>query len=317
MTRHEWIVQQDAAGRLDLYLAERLDLSRNRVHQLLAEGRVRVDGSRPKKRDPVTEGQRIEVEVPDPAPIEAAPEPIPLDVLYEDEDMAIIDKPAGLVTHPAPGHPTGTLVNALLYQLGELSGIGGALRPGIVHRLDKDTSGLMAVAKSDAAHRALSDALKAREVKRVYLTALWGRLDPDEVEVDAPIGRDSRDRKRMTVREDGRSARSTFQVVERWRAASFCRVRLHSGRTHQIRVHAVHLGHPVVGDPLYGAGREKGFSGDARPWASKLARDVPRQFLHAAELRLRHPVTGDEMAFSSPLPEDLARVRRWALGSTA
>ncbi|NNM31446.1 MAG: RluA family pseudouridine synthase, partial [Gemmatimonadetes bacterium] len=160
MTRHEWVVQEKGAGRLDRYLAERLGLSRNRVHQLLAEGRVSVDGSRPRKSDQAEEGQLVVVEVPEPAPIEAAPEPIPLDVLYEDRDLAVIDKPAGLVTHPAPGHPTGTLVNALLHRLGSLSGIGGALRPGIVHRLDKDTSGLMVVAKSDAAHRGLSEALK-------------------------------------------------------------------------------------------------------------------------------------------------------------
>lgn len=315
MTRHEWIVEE-GGGRLDRHLAERLDLSRNRVHQLLAEGRVLVDGVPPRKSDLAEAGQRVEVEVPDPAPIRAAPEPIPLDVLFEDEHIAVIDKPAGLVTHPAPGHPTGTLVNALLHRLGSLSGIGGALRPGIVHRLDKDTSGLMVVAKSDAAHRGLSDALKDRAVQREYLTALWGHLDRDEVEVDAPIGRDGRDRKRMAVRDDGRSARSTFYVLERWRAASFCRVRLHSGRTHQIRVHAVHIGHPVVGDALYGAGREKGFSGTARPWAARLARDVPRQFLHAAELRFRHPVTGEDLAYSSPLPGDLAPVRNWALGHT-
>ena len=315
MTRREWVVEEEGAARLDRYLSKRLGLSRNRVHQLLAEGLVLVDGSRPKKSDPAEAGQRVRVDLPDPAPLAAAPEPIPIDVVFEDEHIAVVDKPPGLVSHPAPGHPTGTLVNALLHRLDNLSGIGGTLRPGIVHRLDKDTSGLMVVAKSDAGHVGLSEALKERAVQRVYLTALWGRLGDDEVQVDAPIGRDSRDRRRMTVREDGRPARSTFLVLERWRAASFCRVRLHSGRTHQIRVHAVHLGHPVVGDALYGVGREKGFSGPARAWAARLSRDVPRQFLHATELRFRHPVTGEEMEYSSALPGDLAPVRAWALGA--
>ena len=313
MTRREWAVEEDGGGRLDRYLAESLELSRNRVHQLLAEGRVLLDGARPRKSELVEPGQWLQVDLPDPAPIQAQPESIPIDVLYEDEDIAVVDKPAGLVTHPAPGHPTGTLVNALLHRLGDLSGIGGALRPGIVHRLDKDTSGLMVVAKSDIAHRKLSEALKERAIHREYRAALWGRLKEDEVEVDAPIGRDGRNRKRMTVRPDGRPARSTFIVLERWRAATFCRVRLHSGRTHQIRVHAAHMGHPVVGDDLYGPSRERGFSGDARPWAAQLAKKAPRQFLHAAELRFRHPVHGEELRFSSPLPEDLAQVRSWAL----
>ncbi len=313
MTRHAWTVEEGGGGRLDRYLADLLGLSRNRITNLLAEGRITVDEKRPRKSHVVEVGQRVVVDVPEPVPIEAAAESISVPVVFQDADIAVVDKPAGLVVHPAPGHRTGTLVNALLHQIGDLSGIGGALRPGIVHRLDKDTSGLLVVAKSDRAHQGLSEALRAREVKRVYSAALWGHLDQDLTEVEAPIGRDPKNRRRMAVRDEGRAARSTFQVVERWPTASFCTVRLHSGRTHQIRVHALHLGHPVVGDDLYGPARERGFSGPNRAWAGELARRVPRQFLHASELRFRHPVSGEELGFSSPLPEDLADVRRWAL----
>ena len=317
MTLHRWFVEEGEENRLDRYLALHLGLSRNRIIGLIADGQVRVDGQIPRKSDPVQPGQTVEVEVPEPVALDAVPEPIPIDLVYEDQDLAVVDKAAGLVVHPAPGHPRGTLVNALLYHLGDLSGIGGKLRPGIVHRLDKDTSGLIVVAKSDPAHHGLSAALQAREVGRVYLAAVWGRLKDDVTRVDRPIGRHSKDRKRMAVDEGGRPAQSRFRVQERWKAATLAEIDLKTGRTHQIRVHAASLGHPVVGDALYGPGWERGFSGPLRPWAAELARRTPRQFLHATRLRFVHPVSGERMSFESPLPQELSAVREWALASSS
>src|SRR5690606_10185745 len=239
---------------------------------------------------------------------------IPLDILYQDSDLLVIDKPAGLVVHPAAGHRAGTLVNALLHEVDDLSGIGGVLRPGIVHRLDKDTPGLMLVAKNDEAHRALADDLRRRRVTRRYLAAAWGHLPEEQRSVDAPIGRHPNDRKRMAVIPGGRAAVTHFRVLERWRAADLVQAQLESGRTHQIRVHLAHLGHPVVGDAVYGPGRERGFAGSSRPWAAELARRVSRQFLHAAELRFVHPRSGEEMRFESKLPTELREAADWARG---
>jgi 23S rRNA pseudouridine1911/1915/1917 synthase len=269
----------------------------------------------PKKRDRPAPGDRVQVVIPPPEPSHLAPEAIPLTIVHQDDDLLVIDKPAGLVVHPAPGNPSGTLVNALLHAVGDLSGIGGVLRPGIVHRLDKDTSGLMVVAKHDEAHRTLSAELKARRIKRAYLTAAWGHLPKDEIGVDAPIGRHPTERKRMAVVPDGRAARTRFFRVERWRAADLVRAELETGRTHQIRVHLLHLGHPVVGDRTYAPERHKGFGGPERGWAAGLARRTPRQFLHATELRFTHPRTGEAMRFDSPLPPDLAAAAEWARGA--
>ncbi|HYH79987.1 MAG TPA: RluA family pseudouridine synthase [Longimicrobium sp.] len=307
----------DAGGRLDAWLAARLDASRSRVVQWIENGWVTLDGAPARKKDLVVSGARVSVAVPAPRPSDVAPEEIPLDIVYQDADLAVIDKPAGLVVHPAAGHWSGTLVNALLHQVRDLSGIGGVLRPGIVHRLDKDTSGLLLVAKNDDAHRALSEELKARKIKRAYLTACWGHLAEDAVSVDAPIGRHHTDRKKMGIVPDGRPARTHFRRLERWRAADLLRAELETGRTHQIRLHLLHLGHPVVGDMTYAPGREKGVSGSERGWAAALARRVPRQFLHAAELRFTHPRTGEEMRFDSPLPPDLAAVAGWARETSA
>jgi 23S rRNA pseudouridine1911/1915/1917 synthase len=218
------------------------------------------------------------------------------------------------VVHPAVGNRTGTLVNALLHAVGDLSGIGGVLRPGIVHRLDRDTSGLLVVAKHDEAHRVLSEALKRREIKRSYLAAAWGHLPEERISVEAPIGRSPNDRKRMAVVAGGRRALTHFRRLERWAGADLVRAELETGRTHQIRVHLLHLGHPVVGDRLYGVGRETMVAAQQRPWARGLARRVRRQFLHAAELRFRHPRTGAEMHFEAPLPADLAAAAEWARG---
>ena len=313
MTRHQWIADSAAAGRVDSYVAGAVGLSRSRVAALVAAGDVLVDGRVPKKSDPVGPGQHLEVRVPEPAPAAAEAQDIPVEIVFEDAELVVVDKPAGLVVHPAPGHPDGTLVNALLHHVGDLAGIGGTLRPGIVHRLDRDTSGLMVAAKTDRAHQALSAALKARRVSRTYLAALWGTLSEPRVVVDQPIGRHPRDRTRMAVVADGRRARTRFRHLEHWEAASLCEAELDTGRTHQIRVHAAAVGHPVVGDALYGAGRERGFAGPQRPWAAALARRTARQFLHAHRLAFDHPVTGQAMAFEAPLPPDLASVRDWAL----
>jgi 23S rRNA pseudouridine1911/1915/1917 synthase len=310
--RTELVAGDDAGGRLDAWLAGRLDVSRSRAAQWIEEGRVTLNGAVPKKRDPPQPGDRVVVRLPPPEPSALVPEDIPLAIVHQDADLLVIDKPPGLVVHPAPGNRSGTLVNALLHAVGDLSGIGGVLRPGIVHRLDRDTSGLMVVAKHDAAHRALADALKARRITRAYLAAAWGHLAQDEVRVDAPIGRHPTERKRMAVVEGGRPARTRFRRLERWRAADLLRAELDTGRTHQIRVHLLHLGHPVVGDRTYAPERHRAFSGPDRAWAAGLAKRVPRQFLHAAELRFTHPRTGRPMEFHAPLPPDLAAAAEWA-----
>jgi 23S rRNA pseudouridine1911/1915/1917 synthase len=313
--RIELLAGDEAGERLDTWLAARLDVSRSRAAQLIEEGRVTLNGATPKKRDRPGPGDRVEVRIPPPVPSHLAAEDIPLTIAYQDDDLLVIDKPPGLVVHPAPGNAGGTLVNALLHAVGDLSGIGGVLRPGIVHRLDKDTSGLMVVAKHDDTHRTLSAELKARRIRRAYLAAAWGHLPQDEIAVDAPIGRHRTERKRMGVVPDGRPARTRFFRLERWRAADLLRAELDTGRTHQIRVHLLHLGHPVVGDGTYAPDRHKGFGGPERAWAAGLAKRVPRQFLHATELRFTHPRTGQPMRFDSPLPPDLAAAAEWARGT--
>lgn len=309
------VEDEPAQGRLDAWLAARLpDVSRSRVAQLLADGCVRVDGALPRKSDTPLPGSVVEVALPAPTPSPLEPADLPLDVRYEDADLLVVSKAAGMVVHPAPGHRGGTLVNALLHHVGDLSGIGGVLRPGIVHRLDKDTSGLMVVAKHDRAHRALADALKRREVRRHYLAACWGRLPEERLTVDAAIGRSPGDRTRMAVvASGGRRARTHFRRAERWLAAELVEARLDTGRTHQIRVHLAHLGHPVVKDPLYGRGGARGVSGPAHTWARQLERRTPRLFLHATELVFVHPGSGERLRFHDPLPPDLAEVAAWAV----
>jgi 23S rRNA pseudouridine1911/1915/1917 synthase len=312
LERHELVVGPEGEGeRLDRWLSEVLDLSRTRVAALVAEGRVRWNDGTPRKAEPLSSGDRIEVSLPEPQLPRAEPEDLPLDVVFQDAHLLVVNKPAGMVVHPAPGNLTGTLVNALLFHITDLSGIGGELRPGIVHRLDQDTSGLLVVAKHDQAHQHLSAALKRREIRRLYRAATWGHLKETPRRIDLPVGRDPSNRKRMAVVADGRPAVSHVRVRERWRAADLVDVALETGRTHQIRVHLSHLGHPVVGDALYGAGWERGMSGAAQAWAAALARRVPRQFLHARRLQFRHPVTNEVLTFESDLPEDLAAALRW------
>ena len=284
---------EEAGLRLDVYLARALpDLTRSAAARLIETGQVLLDGKAPPKSCRLAGGEVIAVTLPDPEPVDALPEDIPLDVVYEDGDVIVVNKPKGMVVHPAPGHSTGTLVNALLCRCGDsLSGVGGAVRPGIVHRIDRDTSGLIIAAKNDAAHLGLSAQLADHSLARTYEAVAEGRLREDSGAVDAPIGRSPRDRKKMAVVPDGRRAVTHYEVLERYRGATYLRCRLETGRTHQIRVHMAHLGHPICGDPVYG--RE-------RP-------DLTGQCLHAAALTFLHPRTGERMTLTCPLPEEFRR----------
>lgn len=313
-TTHRLRIDESVEDRLDRWLADRLSLSRTQVQQLIADGRVTVGDETPQKRYVPRPGDEIVVRVPAPRPTTLEPEDIPITVRYEDEDLAVVEKPAGLVVHPAPGHERGTLVNALLHRLDRLSHVGGDRRPGIVHRLDKDTSGLMVVAKRDEAHRLLSAALARREIRRGYVAAAWGHVDEDRYTIDRPIGRDPHDRKRMAVRREGEGRRAVTHVkrLERWIAADLLAIRLQTGRTHQVRVHLRSDGHPVVADPIYAAGWERGFAGAGGRWAAELARRSGRLFLHAAHLSFAHPRTRERLSFSAPLPPDLAGAVEWA-----
>jgi len=285
--QHEFTVPSESTARLDVAIVSATGLSRNQAATLIATGRVTVDGQvlRASFRPPP--GARVVVRIP-PAPEHPLlAEDIPLSIAYEDEHLLVVDKPAGMVVHPAPGNWSGTLVNALLSR--------GAAH--LVHRLDKETSGLLAVAKSEKVQRLLQGALAARRLKRLYAAMSWGHLATDQVTVDKPIGRDPRDRKRMAIVTTGRPARTDFARLARYDSVDLLRARLHTGRTHQIRVHLASVGHPVVGDDTYGGG------GGRRV----VALPSHRHFLHAAWLRFRHPITGAEMDLRSPLPDDLRR----------
>jgi 23S rRNA pseudouridine1911/1915/1917 synthase len=294
--RHD-LIAPAGAPRLDLYVAGALDLSRTQAATLIATGHVRVEGRAEKASYRPGVGERVTVEIPPPAGREVSAESIPLTVVYEDDEVLVVDKPAGMVVHPAPGNWSGTLVNALKGRGGPLSELGGDEREGIVHRLDKETSGLLLVAKTDRAHRMLGAAMSRREIVRRYAALCWGHIDGDRVTVDKPIARDPRDRKRMAIVSTGRAARTDFVRLARFDPVDLLRAHLHTGRTHQIRVHLSSLGHPVVGDDTYGGGGGR--------------RLVPlppkRHFLHAAWLRFRHPATGTPMELRSPLPHDLVQ----------
>ncbi|WP_425417241.1 RluA family pseudouridine synthase [Oricola indica] len=314
----------DAAGaRLDQWLAGQTapELSRNRIKQLIEQGNVRLNGTRvtePKRK--VKSGDIVEIAMPEPEAPEPLAEDIPLSVLHEDDDVVVIDKPAGLVVHPGPGNPAGTLVNALIAHCGDsLSGIGGVRRPGIVHRLDRDTSGVMVVAKNDRAHQALSaqfaDHGRTTEMERAYLALVWGTPDRMTGKIETFLGRSSRDRMKQAVvpegRPDARHAVTHFRVIERFGdpsgatpVASLVECRLETGRTHQIRVHMAHIGHPLIGDQYYG----KSFATKAKVLPEPLRRSVEmfgRQALHAAHLAFNHPATGELMRFETPLPADM------------
>ncbi len=312
MTDRRTLEVGEEADRLDRFVADRLDLSRTRAAALIGDGLVTVDGRPGKKSETLEAGMTVEVVVPAAEPVDLVGEDLPIAVVHDDDDLLVVDKAAGMVVHPAPGHRSGTLVNALLFRYPELDGVGGRSRPGIVHRLDRETSGLLVVAKTDKAHRALSDALRARRVKRIYTAASWGHIDESPLEIEGPIGRDPKDRKRMAVVEGGRDALTRVEVVEQWLRADLLRVALKTGRTHQIRVHLAHVGHPVVGDPTYAAGWERGLGGPTRRWVDQLARRCTRQFLHASELVFEHPTSGEVLRFESSLPADLAEAADWA-----
>lgn len=282
--------------RLDAFLASSLDgLTRSQATRLIESGEVAVNGRAVSKSYKLAGGEDIAVTLPEPEPVEAVPQDIPLDVVYEDADVIVVNKPSGMVVHPAPGHPDGTLVNALLYHCaGTLSGIGGALRPGIVHRIDRDTSGLIIAAKNDAAHQYLSAQLADHTLARTYECIVVGALREDRGTVDAPIARHPTDRKRMAVVAGGREAVTHWEVIARYPGYTHVRCRLETGRTHQIRVHMAYIGHPILGDTVYGAKKEvPGLTG---------------QCLHAVGLRFLHPRTHEIVELSCPLPEEFTRM---------
>ncbi|MBU5314164.1 RluA family pseudouridine synthase [Tissierella carlieri] len=287
----EFYVDEDDNERLDAYLAKELDeISRSYIQKLIKEDLVYVNDKHVKSSYLVKEGDYIKVNLPSPKKLEIIPEDIPIDIVYEDEDLAIINKPQDMVVHPAPGNYTGTLVNALLFHIDNLSSINGIIRPGIVHRLDKDTSGLLIIAKNDKAHRILSESLKERNVKRVYISLVHGILSNDEGTINAPIGRHGTDRKKMTVtQKNSKEAITHYKVLERYNNYSLVEVNLETGRTHQIRVHMAYINHPVVGDPVYSKGKNE-FGLD-------------KQMLHAYKLGFSHPSTGEHMEFQIDLPE--------------
>ena len=287
------LISQENGVRADQFLSQSLDnLTRSAAQKLLEAGHVLREGKALKKNDKLKEGDEITVLIPDPTEVEILPQDIPLDVIYEDEDVIVVNKPVGMVVHPAPGHPDGTLVNALMFHCGDsLSGINGELRPGIVHRIDRDTSGLIIAAKNDAAHLALADQLQDHSLYREYEAVIIGGLKSDEGTIDLPIARHATDRKKMAINHySGRRAVTHWTVLERFSGYTHLQCRLETGRTHQIRVHLSAQGHPVLGDPVY-SGERKGFP------------ELAGQCLHARKLSFIHPRTGERLTLECPLPD--------------
>ena len=283
----------DQTGRIDKVLTSlEPEITRSQLKNLINDGHVTVNGQAVKPKYKVQAGDKISLVKPEPQSLELTPENIPLDIVYEDDDMIVVNKPQGMVVHPAPGHPDHTLVNALLYH-SPLSTINGTFRPGIVHRIDKDTSGLLMVAKNDLAHQSLAEQLRNKTNKREYLALVYGQIKEDEGTIDAPLGRNPQDRKKQAVVKGGRHAVTHFKVIKRYDNFTLVKCILETGRTHQIRVHMKYIGHPLVGDPLYGPRKVIGKNG---------------QFLHAALLGFKHPRTGKEMVFEAPLPENFQKM---------
>lgn len=283
----------DSGERVDRFLAGQCaDLSRTRIKRLIVDGEVTVDGVETNAGYRLRTGQSVEIRVPEPAQSHLVPQAIPLSVLYEDEHLLLVDKPAGMAAHPGVGHPDSTLLNAILGLDSEIGSVGGQTRPGLVHRLDKDTSGLMLVAKNDKSHEHLSAQFKDRSVKKGYLTLVLGHPEPAEAIIDAPVGRDPHDRKKMAIVDDGRAASTQYRTIQRYRGCSYIDVRPRTGRTHQIRVHFASVGHPIVGDVTYG-------KADPR---------LDRHFLHASSLEFEHPATGERVEIHAPLPNNLQAV---------
>ena len=296
-TTREFTVPEESTGeRLDRFLAEHVeDLSRSRIQKLIEDGNVLVDGKSAKAKQSVKVGERVVLTVPPATEGPMKAEDIPLDLLFEDEQILVLNKPAGLVVHPAPGNLDGTLVNAILHHAPDLRGVGGVKRPGLVQRLDKDTSGVMVVAKTDKAYHTLVEAMSVRAIKRTYLAVCRGFFEEDEGLIEAPIGRHPSDRKKMAVVPAGKHAVTHFRVKERFKETCLLKVDLETGRTHQIRVHLAHVDHPVVGDSVYG-GRSAAREG------------IDRQALHAWRLKFEHPVTGKALVFEAPIPEEIERL---------
>ena len=277
-------------ARLDRFLASLdIGLTRSQLHRLVVQGSVLVNGHSSKPSQTIQKGDQVSVSVPPPRTLDLVPQWMPIQVVFQDEHIVVIDKPPGLSVHPGPGHPDRTLVNGLLALCPDIQGIGDGVRPGIVHRLDKDTSGLMVVAKNHQAHLALSAQIKDRQVTKGYLALAMGIFPESKGQIDEPISRDPRNRKRMAVAPGGRESRTNYRVIESLNGYTLLQLYLETGRTHQIRVHLAYLGHPLVGDPLYG----------------KASPMLGRQFLHANHLGFRHPFNGQNVEFRSPLPEDL------------
>ena len=299
-----------SGSRLDRFLETHLEsLTRSRIKALIEAGMVVVQGERARKGGQrVKEGDVVEVTIPPPRTLELVPLEMELPIFYEDEHLLVLDKPAGLVVHPAPGHDNDTLVNALLAHCKDLKGIGGVERPGIVHRLDRDTSGLLVVAKDEATHLALVEQFQSRQVEKVYLALVHGSPSPLAGTIRTSLGRHPVNRKKMAVVEDGREAITRYRVVESRGGISLVEVKIETGRTHQIRVHMHHIGHPVVGDPVYGGRMPK----DLSPRLKDAIKALGRQALHHHRMRFVHPVRGEEMEFVSPLPEDISRVSKEA-----
>lgn len=286
---------EDAGTRADVFLAAKLGVSRSNMQKLLEDGRVKRGEKIIKANYKVRAGEMFVVDIPEPEPIEAVPENIPLDIIYEDDDVVVLNKARGMVVHPAPGNYTGTLVNALLYHCSNLSGINSAIRPGIVHRLDKDTSGIMVVAKNDAAHISLSQQIQSKTAVRTYLAVVRGNIKTDSGTIETQIARDKNDRKKMAVvKEGGRDAITDYEVLERFGKYTLVRCKLRTGRTHQIRVHMEYLGYPLVGDPKYSP--------------MKTPFGIKGQALHSHTLEFTHPRTGERMKFEAPLPEDMHKI---------
>ena len=283
----------DQTGRIDKVLTTlEPEITRSQLKNLINDGHVTVNGQPVKPKYKVQAGDKISLVKPEPQSLELTPENIPLDIVYEDDDVIVVNKPQGMVVHPAPGHPDHTLVNALLYH-SPLSTINGTFRPGIVHRIDKDTSGLLMVAKNDLAHQSLAEQLRNKTNKREYLALVYGQIKEDEGTIDAPLGRNPQDRKKQAVVKGGRHAVTHFKVIKRYDNFTLVKCILETGRTHQIRIHMKYIGHPLVGDPLYGPRKVIGKNG---------------QFLHAALLGFKHPRTGKEMVFEAPLPENFQKM---------
>lgn len=286
---------EDAGTRADVFLAAKLGVSRSNMQKLLEDGRVKRGEKIIKANYKVRAGEMFVVDIPEPEPIEAVPENIPLDIIYEDDDVVVLNKARGMVVHPAPGNYTGTLVNALLYHCSNLSGINSAIRPGIVHRLDKDTSGIMIVAKNDAVHISLSQQIQSKTAVRTYLAVVRGNIKTDSGTIETQIARDKTDRKKMAVvKEGGRDAITDYKVLERFGKYTLVRCKLRTGRTHQIRVHMEYLGYPLVGDPKYSP--------------MKTPFGIKGQALHSHTLEFTHPRTGERMKFEAPLPEDMHKI---------